>query len=166
MRAEEWRPVPGWEALYEVSGAGRVRSLPRTVAGGNGSHAVRGGRILQPVPDPDGYAFVSLSNGTAKRASVHSLVAAAFLGPRPTPEHEVRHLDGDPANSTLTNLAYGTGAENWEDRRRHGRGTFTLERGSCRYGHAWTPENTYTGRSGSPRCRTCRRDGMRRKYHA
>lgn len=167
MSTEEWRPVAGWEALYEVSDRGRVRSLPRSVVGGGqGGVAVRGGRTLALVGDAKGYQFVSLSNGGRRRASVHGLVAAAFLGRRPTPDHEVRHLDGDPSNNALANLAYGTGAENWEDRRRHGRGTFALNRGACKHGHPWTPENTYIGPTGSPTCRTCRRDGMRRKYRA
>ena len=29
MEPEEWRPVVGWEGLYEVSSLGRVRSLDR-----------------------------------------------------------------------------------------------------------------------------------------
>ena len=28
---EEWRPVKGYEGLYEVSDTGRVRALPRTI---------------------------------------------------------------------------------------------------------------------------------------
>ena len=28
---EEWRPVVGWEGLYEVSSLGRVRSVDRVV---------------------------------------------------------------------------------------------------------------------------------------
>jgi hypothetical protein len=33
---------------------------------------------------------------------------------------ECRHLDGDPANNALTNLAWGTRAENMHDKIRHG----------------------------------------------
>ena len=39
---EEWRPVVGYEGLYEVSNLGEVRSLPRTMK------ARHGGK-------PDGY---------------------------------------------------------------------------------------------------------------
>lgn len=165
---EEWRPVIGWEGLYEVSDLGRVRSLPRRVIGGGyGGEAIRGGRMLNPIVDTGDYRFVALSNGGKRKLSVHSLVAAAFIGPRPTPKHEVRHLDGDPSNNTLANLAYGTGAENWDDRRRHGRGAFALARGACTHGHAWTEANTYIHpRNGTPTCRTCRREGMRRRYQS
>jgi hypothetical protein len=33
---------------------------------------------------------------------------------------EIRHLDGNPLNNCLTNLAWGTPAENKEDRKTHG----------------------------------------------
>jgi DNA-binding XRE family transcriptional regulator len=39
---------------------------------------------------------------------------------------ESRHLDGNPQNNSLSNLAWGTPVQNAEDRRRHG----TLIRGS------------------------------------
>lgn len=158
--SEEWRPVVGWERLYEVSDAGQVRSVPR---GGKGGTR---GRTLRQPSSGGGYRQVTLSNGKRVTGHVHRLVAEAFLGPAPSSSYEVRHLDGDPSNNTRTNLAWGTGAENWEDRRRHGRGAFALVRGACRHGHPWTEENTYLGRNGTPTCRTCRRDGMRRKYHA
>lgn len=51
---------------------------------------------------------------------VHQLVALTFLGPRPKGQ-EVRHLDGDPLNNAVTNLAYGTRSENILDVMRIGR---------------------------------------------
>lgn len=163
--SEEWRPVVGWEGLYEVSDAGQVRSLPRRVRGGGGSHAIRGGRVLRQSSDDQGYRTVSLSNSGTHTGHVHRLVLEAFAGPMPD-GLEVRHLDGNPANNARTNLAYGTGAENWADRRRHGTGNWALARGACLHGHPWTEQNTYLGRNGSPTCRTCRREGMRRRYYA
>ncbi|WP_287257689.1 HNH endonuclease [Mesorhizobium sp.] len=59
--------------------------------------------------------------GQVKR-KVHQAVADAFLGPCP-PKHEVRHLDGNPANNCVSNLAYGTRAQNVADAIAHG--TFT-----------------------------------------
>jgi hypothetical protein len=38
--------------------------------------------------------------------TVHSLVALAYLGPRPTPIHQIMHCDGDVANNDVTNLRY------------------------------------------------------------
>lgn len=112
MSVERWRPVvavPG----YEVSDLGRVRSLRR-----------RKPRIMTPhhiVRPTCAYLIVELSlHPIARRRSylVHRLVGEAFLGPQPHGMH-TRHLDGDPTNNRLTNLAYGTPAENAADTKRH-----------------------------------------------
>lgn len=50
---------------------------------------------------------------------VHRLVLLTYIGPCP-PGMECRHLDGDPSNNQVTNLKWGTHAENMEDRERHG----------------------------------------------
>ena len=69
------------------------------------------------------YPIVSLhgSNGKRKTSKVYQLVQECF-GEWPRPEGmECRHLDGDPLNSHIDNLTWGTGKDNWADRRRHGR---------------------------------------------
>jgi len=67
------------------------------------------------------YLCVHLSvKGNAKVISVHRLVARAFLG-EPSSDQEVRHLDGNPRNNCLTNIAWGTKKENRRDRSLHGR---------------------------------------------
>lgn len=43
-----------------------------------------------------------------------------FVGPRPTPLHEGRHLDDVKSNCRLDNLAWGTRDDNGEDRKRNG----------------------------------------------
>lgn len=55
-----------------------------------------------------------------RQALVHRLVLEAFIGPCPH-GHECRHLDGNPGNNRLDNLAWGTPTENGEDKFRHGR---------------------------------------------
>ncbi|WP_407641233.1 HNH endonuclease signature motif containing protein [Aurantiacibacter spongiae] len=73
-------------------------------------------------PNADGYPSVRLTiNGKRSRLAVHRLVAREYLSPRPSPAHEVRHLDGDKTNNSVENLAWGTTKENAEDRERHGR---------------------------------------------
>ncbi len=61
-----------------------------------------------------------LHNGRRRTKHVHTLVCAAFHGPKPSPLHEVRHGDGDRSNSRPSNLCWGTPAENEADKRRHG----------------------------------------------
>lgn len=58
-------------------------------------------------------------DGKPRPFAVHALVLEAFVGPRPE-GMECRHLDGDPTNNALANLAWGTRAENIADKRRHG----------------------------------------------
>lgn len=119
---ERWRPVVGYEGLYEVSNQGRVKSLSRWRKGGsrNPTCAVRE-RILSPSPvNRYGHLAVGLSrDGVLTKRTVHSLVAEAFLGPRPD-GMEVAHNDGDCAHNSADNLRYATRLSNMQDRVRHG----------------------------------------------
>lgn len=120
---EEWRSVPGYDGLYEVSDAGRVRSLERTVL-----RRVRGGavkpypvraRILKQCSVGD-YRTVALYGGPRDGTTlVHGLVAEAFLGPRPD-GLMVLHGDGVGSNNFDDNLRYGDGVDNSQDAHRHG----------------------------------------------
>lgn len=119
--SERWVPVVGYEGFYQVSTLGRVRALPREVTHYTGAVLQRAGRILKGCVTSKGYVRVSLCrDGKMKSVSVHSLVAAAFKGPRPKGAL-VRHLDGDSTNNAERNIAYGTSKQNSEDMMRHGR---------------------------------------------
>ena len=94
---EEWKDVPGFEGLYQVSSLGAVRSL---------NYMQRKGviRTLQPGVNNIGYRQVRLKS---RLYCVHRLVAAAFLcNPNNLPE--VDHLDRNKANNTVANLQYKT----------------------------------------------------------
>ena len=163
--SENWMQVRGWESLYEVSDEGRVRSKMREVSGGNGSRATRGGRVLKTA-NTGGYLHVSLSDAPAvKNCRVHVLVAEAFLGIRPAGMNAC-HKDGDSTNNVPTNLYWGTQVQNMRDKVRHGTDRFALKRGHCPHGHQYDQANTYLTVTGSPRCKTCRRDGMRNRKAA
>lgn len=101
-----WRAIPGWEGLYEVSIDGQVRAL-------------RKGQIMRPFTTEKGYQRVYLyRTPRVQRVRIHTAVLHAFIGPRPA-GMVTRHLDGDPANNHLSNLAWGTHAENVADKMRH-----------------------------------------------
>jgi hypothetical protein len=105
----QWKAVPNYEGLYEVSNDGRVRSLDRTVphAKGIGGRTLTG-MVLSCRGGTDGHRFVVLSkDGYRKNKSVHQLMAEAFIGPRPTGSL-VHHIDENPANNNLDNLKYLT----------------------------------------------------------
>lgn len=115
---EEWRAVPGYEGLYEVSSHERIWSVPRKGIGGQNIR----GRMLKPSVEPFGYKRVVLyKDGAPRGFRLHELVAMAFLGPRPAGARLIRHLDGDPGNSFASNLAYGDFEENSADARTHRR---------------------------------------------
>src|SRR5215469_1648817 len=105
---ERWLPVPGYEDLYEVSDQGRFKSL-------------RKNKIMSPAPQYKGHMQVALYKGGSRIPDyVHRLVLLAFTGPAPAGT-ECRHLDGNPRNNRLENLAWGTRSENSLDDVVHGR---------------------------------------------
>jgi hypothetical protein len=119
---EEWKPIPGYEGLYEVSSAGKIRSLPRTVTDKDGKRSrYFSGRTLTPTPRGKyGYLVVSLSReNKARSVHVHRIVMLAFVGPLPKGK-ETRHKDGNKLNNARDNLKYSTHKKNCEDRIKHG----------------------------------------------
>lgn len=111
MTVEEvWKPVDGYEELYEVSNLGRVRSLE--FRNGTGRH--RRIRVLTPTDNGHGYMIVGLcSDNQAKRKNyyVHRLVAKAFV-PNPDNLPVIDHVDHDRANNKASNLRWLTQRDN------------------------------------------------------
>jgi hypothetical protein len=119
---ELWQPVEGYEDLYEVSDSGRVRRLTARVwvNRGNGYWINRKGRLLKGGLDQDGYVLHVLSKqGKTKTHKTHHLVLNAFVGPCPD-GLQTRHLNGRRSDNRVSNLAWGTPAEQMEDICKHG----------------------------------------------
>jgi hypothetical protein len=119
---EEWRAVIDYQGKYQVSNLGRVRTIARVVTRRNGVPISIHGRIKQPSRASRGdYPVVCLKDvgKKPKLVTVHSLVAAAFIGPRPK-YADICHFDGNPHNSQLSNLRYAFRRENEADKDRHG----------------------------------------------
>ena len=127
--SEIWKPIPGYEGLYEVSDQGRVKSYRRYPEG----------RLLRPGCMSGGHVSVSL--GIKNSLCVHALVLLAFVGPPPE-KHECRHLNGNPSDNRLENLRWGTRSENIADAIRHGtwstpeRTAGQIKGRATRWGHA------------------------------
>ncbi len=106
---EEWRPVKGYEGLYEASNHGRIRSIKRTSTSG---------RVLkQYISKQNGYCYVSLcKNNVSTTKRVHKLVYAAFhgweWGDKYDKKHTIDHIDGNKTNNRLDNLDVCTQSEN------------------------------------------------------
>ena len=117
---EQWKDIPGYVGLYQVSSYGRVRSLDRVVKGPRGEPKQLRGRVLSQSCDNKGYRTVGLSLlGRVKTKRVHQLVASAFIGPAPDGQ-EVRHGPDGVSDNSVPNLCYGTSQQNHLDRRRDG----------------------------------------------
>jgi len=108
---EEWRVVPGYGGAYEVSSKGRMRTVRPVYLKG---HVSRSNDKALSVR-------VSIFDADHKplTATIHSLIMAAFVGPRPK-GMLIRHLDGNAENNSLNNLKYGTHRENSNDMAIHG----------------------------------------------
>ena len=139
---EEWRPVKGFEGYYLISSKGRAIS-------------VRTGKIMSAKKGAK-YRAVTLSvNGVLKRKYIHRMMAEAFL-PNPEGLPFVRHLDDNPFNNDLENLAWGTPKQNTADMVRLGNHP-NQKKVTCKRGHPFDEENTYIDRVGRRSCRECRR---------
>lgn len=125
--AEEWRDIPGHEGLYQASNLGRVRSVDRPVrciSGGVETTRIARGKILKPSPLPTGHLTIHL--GRKKTTTVHIVVSAAFIGPRPN-GNDVANLNGDPTDNRPSNLSYTTRTENNRHVVGHGRRPLSVE---------------------------------------
>ena len=92
-----WRPVVGFEGLYEVSSSGDIRNA-------------RTGRVQSKCLTGGGYVKAEFwRDGVRKQTSVHRTVAEAFI-PLVAGMNEVNHIDGDKQNNNVANLE-------WSDRR-------------------------------------------------
>ena len=97
---EIWRPIPGYETLYEASNLGRVRSLFRYK------------KILKPSPITNGYLTVELwKDKQRKRIGIHRLVAMCFCD-NPDNKPFVNHIDETKTNNCADNLEWVTHVEN------------------------------------------------------
>lgn len=103
MENEIWKPVIGYEGLYEVSNQGRVKSLNYNKTGKE--------KILRPWKGR-GYLQVSLwKDGKRRTPLVAKLVWGSFNGPIPE-GMEVNHINEDRTDNRLENLNLMTRKEN------------------------------------------------------
>lgn len=155
---ESWKPVAGYEGLYEVSDRGRVKSLDRVKRNRWGDF-IMPGRILSPGLDQNGYEIVALTKDrklTSRR--VHILVIEAFVSPRPE-GMQACHNDGNNRNNTVENLRWDTASANTYDKVRHGTHVQAAQT-HCKRGHPLSGEGADVyirpGRGGR-RCNVCHR---------
>lgn len=109
----EWRDIPGYGNLYQVSNTGAIKSLERRIIFKNGRGKLHKERILSPGKDRYGYYQVVLCRNTydQRTIKVHRLVAISFIeNPENLPQ--VNHLDGNKENNNSNNLEWSSGSGN------------------------------------------------------
>ena len=113
---EHWKDICGYEGLYQISDAGRVKSVSRKVRYKSGYERAIPERILALAQNSrserDWYYVVSLSKeNRIKRCFVHRLVAEHFV-PVAHGRNIVNHIDGDKHNNKASNLEWVTPSGN------------------------------------------------------
>ena len=107
---EIWKDIPGYEGSYQVSNAGRVKSLPKTRGRGIGYPVDE--KIIRHSVNSRGYCNVVLcKDGKTKTFLLHRLVADGFVD-NPSNLPEVDHKDRNKTNNSVNNLRWVTVSEN------------------------------------------------------
>ena len=108
---EQWRPVVGYEGLYEVSDQGRVRSLPGIRWNGLKNHVFKG-KILKPQGTARYLHVVLSKDGKTKTYRIHALVASIFLADCPgirgrhRGQYHIDHINNNPRDNRASNLQW------------------------------------------------------------
>ena len=95
---EIWKPIIGYEGLYEISNFGRVRNASQ--------------KIIKVQINNRGYYRIRLcKNGKYEQYFIHRLVAITFI-PNKDISLEVNHKDENKLNNKVDNLEWVTRKEN------------------------------------------------------
>jgi len=114
-----YRVIPGYPR-YAINEHGTVLSACFRGLGAKAIRSWANAKRLNSTANRLGYHQVWLyHDGRSRTSSVHTLVLTTFVGPCPS-GMQCRHLDGNPSNNHVSNLAWGTASENEKDKTLHG----------------------------------------------
>jgi hypothetical protein len=110
---EIWKPLLGYEGIYEISTLGKIKSLSKVIYKNNKYHQYKE-KTLKTRPDVNGYVTINLyKNKIPKTLRIHVLMAINFLNHTPN-KHTlvVNHKNHDKLDNTIENLELITQREN------------------------------------------------------
>lgn len=111
MEQEIWKPVKGFEGLYEVSNLGRVMYVPHPItqkaASGTVFTRTFKKHLMNPCKQRTGYLLCTLHDAEYRQRYklVHRIVAEAFLE-NPDNLPCINHKDEDRTNNCVSNLEW------------------------------------------------------------
>lgn len=113
---EEWKPIPGYEGLYDASNLGRIRTHPGRI-----TKDYRGGLrhwkmffIMKPKHHTTrgDYKLTLIKDGVKKDHFVARLVAMTWLGAPSDPDMTVNHINGNYLDNRVENLEWLSRGDN------------------------------------------------------
>lgn len=111
---EEWRDVPDYEGMYQVSDLGRVKSLQRKTERIHSKSRIKLVKeiIRKQTKEKDGYLQVCLKKDLkVKTFKTHRLVATLFIS-NPENKPQVNHKNSIKTINDVFNLEWNTSKEN------------------------------------------------------
>lgn len=100
---EQWKDIPNYDGLYQVSNLGRIKSLYNYKRDGN--------NILKPRLKRGYYSVGLRKNGIRKWHMIHRLVASAFIM-NENNYPQVNHKDENKLNNRVENLEWCSASYN------------------------------------------------------
>lgn len=102
---EQWKDIPDYEGLYQVSNNGDVKSLSREMKNRFNSFVSKE-KVLKKGLSSSGYFTVVLSKNNCKKTiQVHQLIAISFLNHTPNGmKMVIDHIDNNKQNNNVENL--------------------------------------------------------------
>lgn len=97
---EQWKPVVGYDGIYEVSNIWNIKSSYRTK------------KILKNQKNKYWYMSIQLSlEWIQEQFTIHRIVAMAFI-PNPENKRTINHINGIKTDNRVENLEWATDSEN------------------------------------------------------